>query len=111
MAAHLNRVLETTSRVFRIASVLVLLPYIFWLVMSGHLRSSSHLFTLGALLVIGILFYHLLTSVRRCEGCSGVLTNFAIGPAVSPGKTFVCSRCGQHSVSAEGLVWYREVSG
>jgi hypothetical protein len=107
----MNMALDKASAVLRVVSVVGLLPYAFWVLISGHWRDRSHLLALGAALAFGMLLYHLLTSVRRCHNCGLLMTNFGIGSAAERGKRFTCPRCGEHVVSPEGFVWFREFTG
>ena len=95
----------------RLTSVLILLPYAFWVVIAGKWRTSEHLLAFGVGLIGSMLLYHLLTSVRLCAHCGAFVFNFGIGPADERGKRFSCLRCGGQISSQEGFVWQREVSG
>lgn len=111
MNANFNGWLDRASIALRITSVLILLPYAFWLLIADKWRVSEHLLLFGVGLIGSMLLYHLLTSVRRCEHCGNLVVNLGIGPADTRGKRFKCLHCGGETASNEGFVWQRQVSG
>ena len=100
-----NATLDRTVALLRIAGVLLVLPYIFWLLLTGRGASPLHWFAVGVATVGGALLYHLLTSVRQCVHCGARVGAFAIRRPGPLGKRFTCVSCGLHTESREGFVW------
>src|SRR5688500_16076381 len=103
--AQKNARLDRIAAIQRIAGVLLLLPCIFWLVLSGRWASSLHWFVIGGATVGGAVLYHVLTSVRHCVHSGASVVSFAIRRPGPLGKRFSCTTCGQHTDSREGFVW------
>jgi hypothetical protein len=62
-------------------------------------------------IVGGALWYHLLTSIVRCPGCTRRLFNLRISSEDSKRKLFVCNQCGTTAWLREGFYWQREIDG
>jgi hypothetical protein len=103
--AEKNARLDRIAAIQRIAAVVLLLPYIFWLLLSGRWVSPLHWLVIGGVTVGGAVLYHVLTSVRHCVHCGASITAFAIRKPGPLGKRFSCASCGQHTDSREGFVW------
>jgi hypothetical protein len=59
----------------------------------------------------GALAYHLLTSLVRCPGCNGRVSNLRIAAEDARRKLFLCRRCGTAAWLREGFYWQRDFSG